>query len=267
MRTLSAAVFTGVLILGASACHKPKPTAPPPPQPPPVKSEAPRTPEVPGGAARIATFAIEPTSIERGQAATLRWSVANATDISINQNVGAVQANGQRQVFPAATTSYTLTARGTGGNDTRTVTITVTSTPAPPVAAPAVTRRSGKDIFDEEVRRGNLLDALFDYDKSDLSADAQSAMTKSATALRQIFQQDPSFKVVVEGHCDERGSAEYNLGLGDRRATSARDFLVQLGVPAGNLSTISYGKERPVCTDETEACYQRNRRAHLASAQ
>ena len=71
----------------------------------------------------------------------------------------------------------------------------------------------------------------------------------------------------MEGHADERGSAEYNLGLGDRRSIAARDFLVQLGVPSANLSTISYGKERPVCTDADEACYQRNRRAHLAAAQ
>ena len=85
--------------------------------------------------------------------------------------------------------------------------------------------------------------------------------------LKCIFAQDPSFSVVVEGHCDERGSAEYNLGLGDRRGTSAKDFLVQLGVPADRIRTISYGKERPVCTDADEACYQRNRRAHLAPAQ
>jgi peptidoglycan-associated lipoprotein len=69
--------------------------------------------------------------------------------------------------------------------------------------------------------------------------------------------------VVIEGNCDERGSAEYNLGLGDRRATSAKDFLVQLGVPADKVSSISYGKDRPVCTDATEECYQRNRHDHL----
>jgi len=73
--------------------------------------------------------------------------------------------------------------------------------------------------------------------------------------------------VIVEGHCDERGSAEYNLALGDRRATAAKDFLVQLGVPADRLKTISYGKERPQCTEENEQCWQRNRRAHLSPGQ
>jgi len=265
-RTLSAAVFTMALLIGAAGCkHKPPPPPPPPPKPVEVK---PPPPEAKPTAARIVNFTVQPTSIDRGQAATLSWSVANSTDITINQNIGAVQANGTRQVFPTNTTSYTLTASSAGGNDTRTVTVTVTA-PAvvtPPATTPNV-RISGGEMFSREQQNGNLADALFDYDKSDIRADAQQALTRSATALRQIFAADPSFKVVMEGHCDERGSAEYNLGLGDRRATSARDFLVQLGVPASNLTTISYGKEKPVCTDADEACYQRNRRAHLAAAQ
>ena len=110
-------------------------------------------------------------------------------------------------------------------------------------------------------------DALFDYDKSDIRDDARQALTRDADLLKRIFATDPNFNVTVEGHCDERGSAEYNLGLGDRRATSVRDFLVQLGVPAARLRTISYGKERPACTDANEGCYQRNRRGHLAPAQ
>jgi len=106
-------------------------------------------------------------------------------------------------------------------------------------------------------------DAYFDYDKSDLRDDARQALTRDADLLKRILAADPSFTVVIEGNCDERGSAEYNLGLGDRRATSAKDFLVQLGVPADKVTTISYGKDRPVCTDATEECYQRNRHDHL----
>jgi peptidoglycan-associated lipoprotein len=85
--------------------------------------------------------------------------------------------------------------------------------------------------------------------------------------LKQIFAQEPNFTVVIEGHCDERGSAEYNLALGDKRSTSAKDFLVQLGVPANRIKTISYGKERPQCTDANEGCWQKNRRAHLSAGQ
>jgi peptidoglycan-associated lipoprotein len=112
-----------------------------------------------------------------------------------------------------------------------------------------------------------LQDAFFDYDKSDIRDDARAALTKNADLLKAIFQDFPDAVITVEGHCDERGSAEYNLGLGDRRATSAKDFLVQLGVPADRLKTISYGKERPVCTESNEACWQRNRRAHFSTGQ
>ena len=107
----------------------------------------------------------------------------------------------------------------------------------------------------------------FDYDSSDMRSDARTAMQQNADLLKRLFAADPAFKVVLEGHCDERGSAEYNLGLGDRRSTSARDFLVQLGIPADRVSSISYGKDKPQCQDANEDCYQKNRRAHLAPAQ
>src|SRR5216684_1437076 len=117
MRTLCAAVFTVVLLLSVSACKKKVAAAPPPP---PVVDNLPPPP--PAAAARINTFTVEPASIQRGQAATLAWSVANATDINIDNGVGEVQANGNRQVSPNNTSTYTLTARGAGGMDSRAVT-------------------------------------------------------------------------------------------------------------------------------------------------
>jgi peptidoglycan-associated lipoprotein len=110
-------------------------------------------------------------------------------------------------------------------------------------------------------------DAYFDYDQHALRPDAIKALTADSSELRDILKDYPAYKLTVEGHCDERGSAEYNLALGDRRASAARDFLVQLGVPADRLKTISYGKERPQCTEENESCWQRNRRAHLSPGQ
>jgi peptidoglycan-associated lipoprotein len=86
-----------------------------------------------------------------------------------------------------------------------------------------------------------------------------------ATELRDILKDYPSFKLTVEGHCDERGSAEYNVALGAQRATAAKDFLVQAGIPSVQLDVTSYGNERPVCTDHTEACWQRNRRVHFVA--
>ncbi len=111
-----------------------------------------------------------------------------------------------------------------------------------------------------------MQDIHFDYDKSEVRPEDQPILQADASALKQIFSMDSNFIVTVEGHCDERGSAEYNLALGDRRAAATRDALVALGVPSDKLRTVSYGKERPLCTDATEDCYARNRRAHLGDS-
>jgi peptidoglycan-associated lipoprotein len=112
-----------------------------------------------------------------------------------------------------------------------------------------------------------LSDAYFDYDKSDIRSDAEGTLRSNGDALKRIFSAHADARVVIEGHCDERGTSEYNLALGDRRASAARDFILNLGVPTGRLSTISYGKERPQCSESEESCWQRNRRAHFAAAQ
>ena len=262
-RTLSAAVFCATLFVAAAGCKKKAPAPPPPPPPAPTKEETPPPPPPPKPqAARINSFTTDPETIQRGQSATLTWSDANSTDISIDQGIGAVSGNGTRQVFPSNTTTYTLTARSAGGMDTRSVTVNVTVPAPPPPPPPPPPKISGADLLNRDAQ-----DAYFDYDKSDIREDARMALTRDADVLRQIFAADPTFNVVIEGHCDERGSAEYNLGLGDRRATSAKDFLVGLGLPESKIRIISYGKERPVCTDADEACYQRNRHVHLAPAQ
>jgi len=261
IRTLSAAVFAATLFLAAAGCKKKVAAAPPPP--PVVEAPPPPPPAPKPNPPRIDTFAAEPATLERGQSSTLRWTVANATNMSIDQGIGAIQANGSRQVTPGNSTTYTLTASGAGGTDTRSVTVTVNAPPPPPPppSKPQVTISSA-DMLTREAQ-----DIYFDYDMSDLRADAQRAATANAELLKRIFAQDSNFTVLVEGHCDERGSAEYNLGLGDRRATSLRDFYVQQGLPANRIRTISYGKERPQCTEANEACYQRNRRDHMAPAQ
>lgn len=245
------------LVLFAAGCGKKAPPPPPPPPPPP----APTATERPAAAPVIASFTAEPSTIEAGQSSTLRWSTTGATDMSIDHGVGAVQSSGSRQVFPRATTSYTLTIRGPGGMDSRSVTVELTNAPPPPPPSNAP-RLSSADLLQQQAQ-----DAFFDYDMSEVRADGREALTHDAALLKQIFQTDPNFSVIVEGHCDERGSAEYNLALGDRRATAAKDFLVQQGVPADRLKTISYGKERPQCTEENEQCWQKNRRAHLSPGQ
>ena len=111
-----------------------------------------------------------------------------------------------------------------------------------------------------------LEDALFDYDQSTIRADASVALKDDVAVIRGILADYPSQKLIIEGHADERGSAEYNLALGDRRAHAVLEFLSSQGIPGPQLAAVSYGKERPVCTDESESCWQKNRRAHVTAA-
>jgi len=125
----------------------------------------------------------------------------------------------------------------------------------------AATRARIQDLLNR------IQDAYFDYDKHNLRPDAEVNLQADAKTLSDIIRQYPEFKLTVEGHCDERGSDEYNLALGDARAKQASQYLATLGLPGGQLRTVSYGKEKPACTEHDEACWQKNRRAHLAQGE
>jgi len=260
-KTKSAILLMSVFLIAfAAGCKKKVPIASVPPPPPPTTTTTTTTTTETAKAPVVAQFTAEPSSIERGQSSTLRWSVSDATSVSIEPGLGPVQSNGSRQVFPSNTTTYRLVASGPAGNAnaTATVNVTVPQAPPPQPPPPVTSLTSALD---------SVIDAYFDYDSSDIREDARNALTRDSDTIKKILQDFPSARLVVEGHCDERGSAEYNLGLGDRRATAAKEFLVQLGVPGDRLTTISYGKERPQCTESNEACWQKNRRAHFAAGQ
>lgn len=240
-RVLAVLIALLGLVLVAGACHHKKIAAPPPPAPPPKP------------AAPTVTLSAEPSTIEKGQSSTLSWTSTNATTLNLQPNIGSVQAQGSTTVTPDDSTTYTITATGPGGTATDTARVTVT-TPPPPPPPPAPQAVSEQDLFNQ-----NIKDAYFDFNKSTIRPDAAATLTADANFLKQ----HPDIKFTIEGHCDERGSEEYNLGLGDRRANAAKNYLVNLGVSADNITTISYGKDRPFCTDHTEACWQSNRRAHL----
>ena len=136
--------------------------------------------------------------------------------------------------------------------------------PPPPAPAPAPRPLTEDEIFaaktlDQINAEHPLTDAFFDYDSSVIRPDAQASLTKDATWL----QRWPSTKVTISGHCDERGTAEYNLALGERRAAAVKLYLQSLGVAADRMLTVSYGKERPFCTESNESCWQQNRRGHF----
>jgi peptidoglycan-associated lipoprotein len=156
---------------------------------------------------------------------------------------------------------------------------TATTAPATRAATPTPTRRqtppqqsarstpsnypnaATRARIDELI--GRIQDAYFDYDAHTLRSDAITTLATDSKELASILQQYPGYKLKIEGFCDERGSAEYNIALGDARAKAAKSYLVNAGVAANQLDTVSYGKENPVCTDHDESCWQKNRRVHI----
>jgi peptidoglycan-associated lipoprotein len=114
-------------------------------------------------------------------------------------------------------------------------------------------------VNNELRRRGFSADVYFEYDQSSLSDDTRGKLSRNADLLKS----QPRLNITVEGHCDERGTAEYNLALGERRANAVKSYLASLGIGADRMRTLSYGLERPVCTEHEESCWSRNRRAHM----
>ncbi len=136
------------------------------------------------------------------------------------------------------------------------------TTPAPAARMPdPATRARIQDLLDR------IQDAYFDYNKHTIRPDAEAILKQDGQTLADIIRQYPDFKLTIEGYCDERGSDEYNLALGDARAKQTKEYLAGLGVPANQLRTISFGKEKPVCAEHDETCWQRNRRAHITQDQ
>jgi peptidoglycan-associated lipoprotein len=158
-------------------------------------------------------------------------------------------------------------------NSTASNTPTRTTTSTPPVTRTQETPSAPSRMPDEATRAriqdllDRIQDAYFDYNKHTIRPDAEAALKQDGQTLADIIRQYPDFKLTVEGYCDERGSEEYNLALGDARAKQTKEYLAGLGLPGNQLRTISYGKERPVCSDHDEACWQRNRRAHITQQQ
>jgi len=247
MNRVSSSVYRGAILTASLAlifvagCKKKPPVAPTPPAQP--VTQPPSKPTV--------SIQASPTSINKGQSTTLSWTSTDATQLTIAPDVGAVNAQGSTTVSPADSTTYTITASGPGGSADSSVRVTVTAPPPPVVQEQAP---DWDKLFLENVR-----DAYFDFNKADIRTDARQALGQTADFLRKY----PQMKVTIEGHCDERGSTEYNIALGDRRASAVKNYLVQLGIAADRMTTVSYGKEKPFCTESNEECWQRNRVGHF----
>jgi peptidoglycan-associated lipoprotein len=219
-----------------------------PPAPPPVQ------PAPPPPAPTI-TLRAAPNAIDRGQALDLQWEAKNATSVTIQPEVGSVQVQGSRSVRPASSVTYTAVATGPGGSasDSARITVRVPAAAAPVRPQPRADARVNMD----DLFRQNVQTIYFDFDKADIRTDQVGRLEADASWLKE----HPGLKFRIEGNCDERGSEEYNLGLGDKRANKVKEFLIKEGVDPSSINTISYGEERPVCREATEDCYQKNRRA------
>ncbi len=170
-----------------------------------------------------------------------------------HRRLGKVDPSGSTKVTPTESTTYHLVAKNDTGTKEATARITVTPPPPPPTAS-STGNESDAALFSQNVK-----DVFFDYDSYDISSQYQATIQSDA----RFLQQHPNMKFMIEGHCDERGSIEYNLALGDNRANATKKALVQAGIAATRMRTISYGKEKPFCTESTESCWQQNRRAHF----
>jgi len=206
---------------------------------------APPTASAPAPTAQITAT---PSVISAGDQVVLSWRTSDATTISID-GIGDVPTSGVRTVTPTNSTSFHLVATGPGGTADATARVTVNAPPA--VVVPTNT------MSEEEEFRAHVQDAFFDYDTYDVRNDAQTVLAGDASFLVS----HPNIKVVIGGYCDERGSNEYNIALGQNRGDAAKNALVTAGVAANRIRVVSYGKEKPFCSESTESCWQQNRRA------
>jgi len=223
----------------ATGCHHKIAAATPAP-PPPAAAPAP-----------VASISVSPESVERGQTAELTWNTQNATTVSID-GLGTVDASGSKQITAQESTTYRLQAKGDGGATEASARLTVTE-PQKKVA----------DLTDEQLFEQNVKDIFFNYDNAEIRSDEEALVNTDA----QFLAAHPEMQLLIEGHCDERGSEDYNMALGDSRAKSLRDALVRQGIKADRIKVISYGKEKPFCTTaENESCWSQNRRGHFVLA-
>jgi peptidoglycan-associated lipoprotein len=244
--------FCFFCFLTVAACSK----RPPPRTPSPGAS---RTRDVTrdqraGGPLPTVTLAASPSTIERGEQTTLTWETTDTASLVIDSGIGNVADSGSLVVSPRDSTTFTATATGAGGEATASTRVTVV-----PRSARGMITSTDLDGLQQAVEEGKIQPLFFDYDQAGITADGERVLRENA----RWFQQFPNATILIEGHCDERGTEEYNLALGDRRAQATKAYLVQLGIASARMETISFGEERPFAPGYDEDAYRLNRRAHF----
>jgi peptidoglycan-associated lipoprotein len=239
-----AAVLGSLALLVATGCHH--------------NSKLPPVSTAPDAtlAAPTASITADPLAIDLGQSVVLNWRTTNATAVSID-GIGQVSVNGTQTVSPANSTNFHLVAKGDGGTTEANVRVTVKIPTLDNSGNETGVMGGGTDAE----FHANVQDIFFDYDSAELRPDAEASISAAARYLNS----HPGVRVLIAGFCDDRGSAEYNMVLGENRADSAKAALVNAGVSAARIRTVSYGKERQFCTEENESCWQQNRRDQFSA--
>ena len=195
-----------------------------------------------------------PSTVERGEQTTLSWTTTETMSLLIDSGIGNVADSGSLVISPRESTTYTATATGPGGEATSSTRVTVV-----PRSARGMITSTDLDGLQQAIEEGKIQPLFFEYDQAGITAEGERVLKENA----RWFQQFPNATIVIEGHCDERGTEEYNLALGDRRAQAVKAYLVQLGIDPDRMESISFGEERPFAPGYDEAAYRLNRRAHF----
>lgn len=239
MKAAALFLFTILLVLMTLGCRHHPPVAPTASVEPAAKPAAP-----------TATLGVNPENVQKGQSAQLSWTTANASSVTID-GIGTVSASGSKAIAPSDSTTYHLIATNDGGSAEASARLTVT--------APATKETT---LSDEEMFRRAVKDVFFNYDNAEIRGDEQAIVDADA----QFLAAHTNMQLVLQGHCDERGSEEYNMALGQSRADTVKEALMKQGISADRIKLISFGKEKPFCTDANESCWSQNRRAHFVLA-
>ncbi len=254
--TVASLAFCVCLLLSFSGCKK---KTPPLARPTQMETSPLPGPVTPRPSKPTAEINATPSTIQRSQQSTLHWKSTDAASLAIDPGVGNVAESGSVIISPHESTTYTVTAVGAGGEARASTRVTVLDRKEPASII------GSEDIatLESALRQGKIRPVLFGYDMAELTSQARRILAENARWFRQF----PRVRITIEGHCDERGTEEYNLALGDLRARVVLEYLVSLGVTPGQAETISFGEERPFTPGHDEKSWEQNRRAHFVVQQ
>ncbi len=243
-------------LLFLCACgNRSRPLPPPPTTIPSSSSDSTAEAIDPTAPAPQLDVLLEPSTVQPGQSAMLSWEARNADQVVIDHNIGPVILSGRIKLFPDESATYQVTATGPGGSVSKSATVEVSG------GSVFSTDGNGADLPLDQRFASFVKPVFFKFDSADLSEDAEITLEGNARWLKRPGNSEIRF--VIQGHCDRRGTEEYNLALGDKRAQVVRSFLLARGIDKARMAAVSMGEERPFAGGDSDEDHALNRRAHF----